>query len=98
MKAKSARSKGKEELVHDDSSKPDEEMFKTHFSLVSNRKRRRMTDYDHVPEDEVYDRSDENDDDFEYEKHDDDERIDARYEKKYPKLDTPSKRQKKTKR
>lgn len=99
-KVKSARAKGKEKVVviDDDDFKPNEEDFKDPFSLVSNRKRRRMTDYDHVPKFQICDPSDEDDDDFEYEKHDDDERLDKKFEKDWPELNTPSERQKKTKR
>ncbi|KAH0288734.1 hypothetical protein M436DRAFT_80247 [Aureobasidium namibiae CBS 147.97] len=93
-KARSARSKGKKKLVdNDNDSKPDE-MLNNPFSLGSCRKRRSETDYNHVPEYEVYDRSDE-DENFEYEGDDDmDERLNARFENHWPELDTPSKRQK----
>lgn len=91
-KARSARSKGKKKLV--DNGPKTDEMLINPFSLGSCRKRRSDIDYNHVPEYEVYDRSDE-DENFEYEGDDDmDERLNARFEKDWPELDTPSKRQK----
>ena len=93
-KARSARSKGKKKLVDNDNDSKTDEMLINPFSLGSCRKRRSDIDYDHVPEYEVYDRSDE-DENFEYEGDDDmDERLNARFEKDWPELDTPSKRQK----
>jgi len=75
----------------------DEKLPETSLTLSSTRKRRPKVDYKHVHEDKVFDRSDEDDGDFEYEAHDDDERLDQKYEKHYPKLETPCKRQKKAK-
>jgi hypothetical protein len=96
IKPKSSRSKGKERA--NDNHIPDEDIPKMPFSLTSHRKRRPAIDYTHVHEDPIFDRSDEEDDDFQYEKVDDDERLDQRYEKHYPVLETPSKRQKRAKR
>lgn len=67
----------------------DEKLLETPLTLSSTRKRRPKVDYKHVHEDKVFDRSDEDDGDFEYEAHDDDERLDQKYEKHYPKLETP---------
>lgn len=95
LKAKSAHSsKGNKKSVDDKNDSNPNEMFANPFSLGSCRKRRPKIDYNHVPECEVYDRSEEEDDDFEYEERDDDDRLDQEFEKKYPELDTPSKRQK----
>lgn len=93
-KTKSARSKGKKQVVDNDKDSKRGEMLINPFSLGSTRKRRPEIDYNHVPKYEVYDRSDEEDHDFEYEERDDDKRLDQVFEKGYPVLDTPSKRQK----
>jgi hypothetical protein len=95
-KAKSSRSKGKQRA--NDNHIPDEDIPKMPFSLSSHRKRRPAIDYSHVHEDPIFDRSDEEDYDFQYEKVDDDERLDQTYEKHYPVLETASKRQKRAKR
>jgi len=76
------------------STKVDEKLPETSFTLSSTRKRRSKVDYEYVHEDKVFDRPEEDDGDFEYEHHDDDERLDQNYEKHYPKLDIPCKRQK----
>jgi hypothetical protein len=94
---KSARSKAKMKL--DDDSEPENVMPKMCPTLSSTRKRRPAIDYDHVFEDPILDRSDEDDDDFQCEEVDvDDERLDMSFEKSYPDLETPSKRQKRAKR
>lgn len=95
---KSARSKAKKKLVDD--SKP-KDVPETSPTLSPTRKRRSAVDYNHVPEDEIFDRSDADDDDFQCEEvdnNDDDERLGKEYEKRYPVLETPSKRQKRAKR
>lgn len=93
-KAKPARSKGKKKVVDNENDSKRDEVLVNPFSLSSTRKRRPKIDYNHVPEYEVYDRPDEEDDDFEYEERDDDKRVDQAFEKNFPVLDTPSKRQK----
>jgi hypothetical protein len=97
---KSARSKAKQQLDDDDDdSGPGNVMAKICPTLSSTRKRRSAVDYDHVPEDEIFDRSDADDDNFQCEEIDnDDERLDKRFENDWPNLKTPSKRQKKVKR
>jgi hypothetical protein len=92
IKPKSSRAKGKERA--NDNPEPDADAFKMPFSLTSHRKRRAIDYNSAVGEDQAFDGSDGN---YQYEYHDDDERLDQRYEKDYPDLETPSKRQKKDK-
>jgi hypothetical protein len=90
-------SKAKKKL--DDDSEPGDVMPKISPTLGSTRKRRPAVDYGRVPEDEIFDRSDANDDDFQCEEVNyDDERLDKGIENKWPDLETPSKRQKRARR
>jgi hypothetical protein len=94
--AKSTHSKAKKKLVDDSEL---EDVMPKIPTLSSTRKRRSAVDYDHVPEDEIFDRSDADDDDFQCEEiNNDDERLDKRFGNDWPDLETPSKRQKKVKR
>jgi hypothetical protein len=81
-----------------DDSEPEDVMTKISPTLSSTRKRRPAIDYGHIFEHPILDRSN-NDDDFQCEEVDNnDERLDKSFEKGYPNLKTPSKRQKRAKR